>query len=74
MYTYQNTVINLNLYQILIIIIIFAITLIIILSPIFIITYLKNINRKISKIENILLEQNNILLNILNKNEQKKED
>ena len=74
MYTYQNTVINLNLYQILMIIIIFAITLIIILSPIFIITYLKNINRKISKIENILLEQNNILLNILNKNEQKKED
>lgn len=74
MYTYQNTVINLNLYQILMIIIVFAITLIIILSPIFIITYLKNINRKISKIENILLEQNNILLNILNKNEQKKED
>lgn len=49
MYNYQN---NFELYKTLILIISFAITLIIILSPIFIITYLKKINKRLENIDN----------------------
>lgn len=49
MYNYQN---NFELYKTLILIISFAITLIIILSPVFIITYLKKINKRLENIDN----------------------
>lgn len=49
MYNYQN---NFELYKTLILIISFAITLIIILSPIFIIKYLKKINKRLENIDN----------------------
>ncbi len=74
MYNYQNSLELISISGTIIIIIMISISLIIIFSPIIIINQLKKINKRISNVESILLEQNNILLNILNKNEQKKED
>lgn len=52
MYNYQETVQMLNYTTIIFFIIAIAITLIIILSPIFIIKYLKRINKKLENIDN----------------------